>query len=138
MINRRAILCLIGATLFPFLASTLYAQIYKQWDKTIDGAFYDYARTLLEADDGGYVILGYSDSAASFDKAATNYGGYDYWMVKIDSSGNKLFDRSFGGTSNDYLNAADKTFDGGYILVGESYSGISGNKTQPSRGSADF
>src|SRR5258706_16472525 len=59
-------------------------------------------------------------------------------MVKINSSGTKLWDADFGGNSNDYLNSIQQTTDGGYALAGYSSSAISGDKTQASLGGTDY
>jgi hypothetical protein len=50
----------------------------------------------------------------------------------------KQWDKRFGGTSYDALNSLQQTDDGGYILGGESNSGISGDKTEDSRGGSDY
>jgi hypothetical protein len=65
-------------------------------------------------------------------------GGPDYWIVKTDSAGNKLWDRRFGGNYEDICYALQKAADGGYILGGTSTSGISWDKTQDSWGSLDY
>ena len=62
----------------------------------------------------------------------------DYWIVKIDINGNYLWDRRFGGTSEDYMESMCATRDGGCLLGGASVSGISGDKTQPSQGGYDM
>ncbi|MEO8085727.1 MAG: T9SS type A sorting domain-containing protein [Bacteroidota bacterium] len=58
--------------------------------------------------------------------------------MKIDSSGNKQWDRDFGGTNSDQLYSLQQTNDGGYILGGWSASGISGDKTQATWGGEDY
>ena len=50
----------------------------------------------------------------------------------------KQWDYRYGGKENDELTAFQQTADGGYILGGYSTSGVSGNKTQPSRGGIDY
>lgn len=66
---------------------------------------------------------------------------YDYWIIKLDASGNKLWDKTFGGSDNDQLYALQQTKDKGYVLAGYSYSTRSGDKTEPLRnkyGSPDY
>src|SRR4051794_25478221 len=50
----------------------------------------------------------------------------------------KLWDKTFGGTSTDYFNSMIPTLDGGYLLGGNSNSEIGGDKSEPSRGDNDF
>ena len=56
----------------------------------------------------------------------------------MDADGNKLWEQSFGGASDDYLYALQETQDGGIILGGYSSSPVSGNKTSPQYGASDF
>jgi len=64
--------------------------------------------------DDGYIIGG----------TGVPEGNSDYWLVKIDASGNEQWNETFGGTRNDYSYSRDclKTDDGGYIMTGCSYS----------------
>jgi len=105
----------------------------KQWDKRFGGTDNDVFTSLVIDDDGGYLLGGYSASDSSGDKTQDTWGNYDYdiWIVKIDSSGNKLWDKNFGGTGSDFLYSIGKTNEGGFILGGTSNSGVSGDKTQP-------
>ena len=50
-------------------------------------------------------------------------GGYDMWvMIKLDASGNKTWDKTFGGSSDDSANAIVQTTDGGYAVAGYTKS----------------
>lgn len=106
----------------------------KQWNRLYGGANVDWLSSFQSTFDGGYILGGYSLSDSSGDKTQPNrdttFSTYDYWIVKIDSVGNKQWDKSFGGTNDDKLFSAQQTNDGGYILGGQSGSGISGDKTQ--------
>jgi hypothetical protein len=74
-------------------------------------------------------------------------GGIDYWVVKLDGSGNKQWDRRYGGpgtghdqgyASGDYLSAIVPTAQGGYLLGGWSDSGAGSDKSEDSRGERDY
>src|SRR5829696_3372926 len=52
---------------------------------------------------GGFYLAGYSYSGASGSKSSTNFGGADYWVLKLNASGNRDWDRSFGGNGDDLL-----------------------------------
>jgi len=88
--------------------------------------------------DGGYLIGGSSGSDASGDKSEYSRGGYDYWIVKLNSNGDKAWDKTIGGSGDEFLNAVIETPDGGYFLGGISTSNISGEKSENSRGNNDF
>ncbi|MBK9729798.1 MAG: T9SS type A sorting domain-containing protein [Chitinophagaceae bacterium] len=101
-----------------------------QWQNTIGGSSYDYLLSVIQTTDGGYLLGGYSSSGISGDKTEASQGSYDYWVVKLDGSGNIQWQNTIGGNSSDYLNSAIQTSDGGYLLGGYSGSGISGDKTE--------
>jgi hypothetical protein len=108
----------------------------KVWDKSIGGTSEDRAYSITPSPDGGFVIAGYSESAVSGDKTQASKGGKDYWLVKIDQNGNKVWDRTFGGNLDDRCRAVVAAPGGGYVVTGWSQSGISGDKTEASRGGA--
>jgi hypothetical protein len=108
------------------------------WEKTIGGVGDDYLYTLQQTLDGGYILGGASESGIGGDKTGASKGTFDFWVVKLDASGNKVWDKTFGGSASDDLSALQQTTDGGYILGGTSESGIGGDKTQASRGATDF
>src|SRR4051812_39277341 len=95
--------------------------------------------SLQQTTDGGYILGGTSHSDISGDRTQASRAGSDYWIVKTSVSGIKQWDKRFGG---DFLPAEfrsiQQTLDGGYILGGETQSGIGGDKTQASQGSDDY
>jgi hypothetical protein len=110
----------------------------KQWDKTLGGSGWDELTSLEQTSDGGYILGGHSYSGISGDKSQDPMGDYDYWVVKLDAAGNKVWDKTFGGSSEEALCSLQQTSDGGYILGGYSTSGISGDKSQASQGGMDY
>ena len=91
-----------------------------EWDKIYGGAKEDVMTSLTIAADGGYIASGYSNSA---DGDVTGVKGkYDYWILKVDVNGNKLWQKTMGGTENDYAHSIANTEDGGYIVAGETLS----------------
>ncbi|MDQ3291844.1 MAG: hypothetical protein M3Q05_11205, partial [Bacteroidota bacterium] len=114
----------------------------KEWDKTFGGSGSDFLQAAWQTADGGYILGGSSNSPVSGDRSFIASGQYDYWIIKLDASGNKQWDKSFGGSSNDYLKAVVPTRDGGYLLGGASDSPVSGktgyNKTTGSKGLHDY
>ena len=109
-----------------------------QWEKTFGGTGDDYAVTAIETTDGGFVIIGDSDSNSSGDKSQNSKGGLDFWIIKINSTGTKLWDKTIGGSLDDLPIALQETATGDIIIGGESESSISGDKTENSKGGSDL
>lgn len=105
-----------------------------QWDKRYGGAADDYCFALQQIADGGYIIGGRSGSGISGDKTESTWGGWDYWIIKIDSIGNIIWNKDYGGTSHDEFQNISQTSDKGYLLSGTSYSQASGDKTENNLG----
>lgn len=112
--------------------------LVKMWDKDFGGSDYDELHIIHQTIDGGFILGGFSLSGITGDKTQPSWGGYDYWILKIDSLGNKQWDKRFGGSGGDWLGSIQQTVDGGYIIGGYSGSGVSGDKTQPCWGAFDF
>jgi hypothetical protein len=111
----------------------------KLWDKALGGNQEDICQTLKPTEDGGFIIGGNSFSNASGDKSMNNYTlGYDWWIVKTDSNGNKEWDKRYGTYTEDFLNSILQTPDGGYLLAGYAGTSVSGDRTAPSRGGDDY
>ncbi|MEP7317508.1 MAG: T9SS type A sorting domain-containing protein [Panacibacter sp.] len=106
----------------------------KEWDKTVGGAYDDYLTCVYQTADGGFLLGGYTNSGVYGDKTEPTRGGYDYWIVKLDTAGKKLWDKSLGSNGSEWLNSVQETDDGGYILDGYSNSQPGGDKTSPHYG----
>lgn len=123
----------------PFIAAKLCNSIpSKVWDKRFGGSYIERLYSVLALNDKGYLLGGNSQSASSGDKTQNSRGGPDYWIVKIDSLGNKLWDKTFGGNNIEELRGIVATKDNGFLLAGSSESSISGEQTQNSRGGRDY
>jgi hypothetical protein len=107
-----------------------------EWQQVYGGFENDFLNALQQTADGGFILGGTSYSPAGGNKAAGNFGGPEYWIVRLDAQGNHLWDRSFGGLSHDFLESVSQTADGGFIIGGTSQSGIGGTKTTPHFGPA--
>ncbi|MFZ7166025.1 MAG: DUF7619 domain-containing protein, partial [Bacteroidota bacterium] len=109
-----------------------------QWQNTIGGDSTDNLYSLQQTTDGGYILGGFSISSISGDKTEYSIGGSDYWVVKLDASGNIQWQNTIGGYENDNLYSLQQTTDGGYILGGRSMSNATGDKTENSQGLDDY
>lgn len=105
----------------------------KQWDKRYGGTLTDNLYAVKQCIGGGYIIGGHTYSGISGDKSESSRGGYDYWIVRIDSTGTKQWDRRFGGSANDFFTSLCIANDGGFLLAGYSVSPANGDKTEDCR-----
>lgn len=108
------------------------------WEKNYGGANDEILHYVLQTSDGGYLLGGNTNSANGGDVSVIGFGFFDYWIVKIDANGNKLWDQRFGGSDVEELTSMDQTQTGDFVLAGSSKSDISGSKTQSSWGLEDF
>ncbi|MBK8875495.1 MAG: T9SS type A sorting domain-containing protein [Bacteroidetes bacterium] len=109
-----------------------------QWQNTIGGSGEDLLQSVIQTSDGGYILGGKSSSNISGDKTENFIGTFDYWIVKTDSLGIIEWQNTIGGNESDQLNSLAQTSDGGYILAGNSWSDISGDKTENTNGINDY
>src|SRR4051812_4441572 len=101
--------------------------LLKIWDYRYGGTSGQRLNCFQVTSDGGYILGGYTASDSSGDMSQHSWGGWDYWIVKTDAFGIKQWDKRFGTTTTDVLLAICQTNDGGYVLGGSTYSGISGD-----------
>jgi hypothetical protein len=106
-----------------------------EWQKSLGGSFEDgYLNSFQQTNDGGYIVLGNSNSNDG--DVTGNHGNIDFWVVKLTSLGILEWQKSLGGTGDEFSLSIQQTSDGGYIVAGESFSNdgdISGN-----HGSSDY
>jgi hypothetical protein len=106
------------------------------WERRIFGDRDDALNDIIETSDGGYLVGGTSNSGAGLDKTAPNVGNYNPWLVKLDATGNKLWDKVLRVDGGYQLSLAN-TADGGFVVAtGSRYVGA--DKTEPSRGGIDY
>jgi hypothetical protein len=108
------------------------------WNKLLGGSGTEAAQAVQQTADGGYIIAGYSVSSASGNVTGTNHGTYDYWIIKLDASGNIVWNKLLGGTSQDEGHSIVQAADGGYVVAGYASSSESGNVTELNHGSFDY
>lgn len=125
---------------FDFWILKINAQNDIEWQKTIGGSSTDKANDIIKTSDGGFAILGYSESNDG--NTTLNAGSKDFWIVKLDISGNIVWQKSLGYSGNDFGVSLTETKDKGLLIVGEldvTASGGQGNsKTSSRHAGGDF
>jgi hypothetical protein len=96
------------------------------WSKTFGGSGYDQAYSVVSAEGGGFVVASTTTSNNSGD-VGTRYGSVDAWVLKLDATGNILWNKLFGGSKADELVQIVPTPDNGFILAGNTDSYNSGD-----------
>jgi hypothetical protein len=88
----------------------------EEWNRTFGGSKWHSvpAASILQTSDGGYIIAGYTDSFGE--------GGSDVWLIKVDKTGEEMWNKTFGGKEDDYGNDIQLTKDGGFVIAGTTYS----------------
>ncbi len=118
------------------------------WDKRYGGCYSTASYcTAINTQDGGFLIgttigqtnvnafisVSWQDSVPGCDVSEYGRGLADYWVLKLDSAGNKQWDKRWGGSERDGLCDLMQLGDGSYLAAGMSYSSTSGDKTEMNR-----
>ena len=99
-----------GAGLYDAYLVKTDASGNTEWEKTFGGSSWDYAFSVQQTTDGGYIIAGHTESYGA--------GGGDAYLIKTDASGNMEWEKTFGGSAYDDAYSVQQTVDGGYIMAG--------------------
>ena len=84
------------------------------WNKTFGDSGGDCGRSVQQTSDGGYIIGGDTESYGA--------GDSDVWLIRTDSNGDQLWDKTFGGSDWDQGQSVQQTSDGSYIVAGYTNS----------------
>lgn len=135
----RALVCLL---LLAYGSCQPVAAQTKTADYTFGGVGLDDAAAAVPTADGGLLIGGSTYSVVSGDVTQPSHGtatdGGDFWLVKLDAQGKKLWDRRFGGVGSDRMVKIIPAATGGFLLCGQSDSGADYDKSEASRGVTDY
>jgi hypothetical protein len=85
------------------------------WNRQYGGSYEEFgAYSIVQLDDGGYALAGGLGLAEPMNAVR------DFLLVRTDSSGTQLWNRTYGGSSDDYVTSMVKTNDGAYVLIGST------------------
>jgi len=102
-----------------------------EWQKALGGTKEEFALSVIQTEDRGYVVGGRSNSDDG--DVSGHRGGMDVWLVKLSSYGQILWEGCLGGTSQDYATSVIQTSDLDYVVLGTSDSD-DGNLTRNNGG----
>lgn len=117
-----------------FWGTKLQANGDLEWRRYYGGTNNDRAHSVVQANDGGFVMTGFSESD-DYD-ISNSKGSYDYWVLKVGADKELKWEKSLGGSGIEISECIAKTSDNGYILAGHTFSddkNVAGNK-----GNSDF
>lgn len=121
------ILCLLSSSISFSQALSI------EWQKCLGGTGTESAMNVKQTADGGYISVGFTTSIDG--DINLNHGGQDLWVQKVNSSGILEWQKSYGGSLDDYGYCIIGTADGGYLISGMTCSNdgdVSGNHTSTS------
>ncbi len=105
------------------------------WNKTYGGSDDDQATAIIATSDGGYLLGGSSTSDISGTKTAKSFAhSYDYWVIKLNGTGNVQWDKTMGGNFTERLGGLAELANDSYAVSGHSYSGKEGSKKFDNKG----
>ena len=90
------------------------------WEKNFGGSSFDESKKVIQSTSNDFYIVG-SSRSNDFD-VTTNNGNKDIWILKIDSNGNLIWEKSIGGSGLDEANSIAELENGSIIIAGESWS----------------
>ncbi len=108
------------------------------WEKTYGGSLVDGAHDIIEKADSNLMVVGYT-SSDDFD-VTENHGDsatFDFWVLELDTNGNLLWEKTYGGLSHEKAFSVIETHDTNYVITGHAESSESGDVSNVNRGELD-
>lgn len=105
-----------------------WQRCFGEYDYGLTQHLFRFTASIQQTNDGGFIIAGTLHYRENGDSC--NHGDFDFWVVKLNSTGDIEWQKCFGGTLTDEANDIKQTSDGGYIIVGTTDSNdgdVSGN-----------
>lgn len=105
-----------------------------QWSRYFGGSNNDRSYSVVQANDGGFVLTGFSESNDF--NITDSKGSYDFWVIKVTATGELAWEQSFGGSGIEESYSIALTEDNNYIIAGQTYS--TDKDVTEQYGNADF
>jgi hypothetical protein len=90
------------------------------WERSFGGSEIDEGRAITSTNDGNFIIVG--DTRSADKDVSNNHGAADVWIIKMNTDGNLIWEKTIGGSSFDVARSVTKTQDNGFIISGSSRS----------------
>ncbi len=129
---------LLIALIFTLVSLISFSQdLQINWQQCYGGSMPEgyFTPTLIEQVTDGYVIL--SDTDSNDGDVSGNHGNGDFWLFKIDFSGNILWSRCYGGSMIENARQLIKSEDGGFFVMGET-GNVNDGDVSGNHGDLDF
>lgn len=91
-----------------------------EWQKTYGGSYDDVLVKIKVVNGGGYIAIGYTTSNDG--DVSGLHGGDDIWVIRLDNSGNIIWQKCLGGSLIEFPGSVYQTSSGGFIVCGNSNS----------------
>jgi gliding motility-associated-like protein len=108
------------------------------WSQSYGGRQRDWLWNMIQTSDGNFLMVGASKSDISTSKSQNCRGDEDYWLIKVDQNGNKIWDKTYGGDTTDVAFSVKELKNGDLLVAGMSWSGVGGDKSDACRGMSDL
>ena len=105
-----------------------------EWQRALGGSGEDYATSIYQTEDDGYIMTGQTQSTDG--DVNDNDGGADLWIVKLSDTGAILWEKTLGGTQDEWGNSIEQTSDGGFIMAG--YARSNNGDVSENKGKTDY
>jgi hypothetical protein len=116
-----------GILFFIFSGTVVFGQDFiLDWQKAYGGERNEIAYDAVECTDGGFIVVGSTNSKNSFDvkdsQGFDGAGGSDFWVIKVSAKGNLEWSKTFGGSKEDIATSIVKTINNEYVILGSTLS----------------
>ena len=104
------------------------------WQKSFGGSSTDKATSVVEMTNGNFLVLAYTKSTDG--DVSSSIGGYDVWLLKLDTNGSIVAQNSIGGSNDEKSSKIYKAINGKYMIT--SYSKSNNGDVANNQGNYDF
>lgn len=108
------------------------------WERRLGGDGLDKLQAIVEMPDHSLLLAGGTNSNVSGDVSTIGYGAMDFWAIRLDESGNPIWDARYGSSEGELAFCMSKMNNGDLLIGGASGGPADGSKTQAARSSIDY